>query len=1567
MLEVALSSDGTPFVEISDEDIEAGELMSGGKPKYPILFSLAAECISDAAVSKIESFVSAGGIVYVGSSSWTKRPDGSARTDFALSAQMGVKCVNVPPNNWVTVGTAIRIASNHRLVNHVPKDVSINWRLPLTYNTTRPWTCHYHYAWATRVTDNEPAEVLMTIGGYVMLATKAYSKGRFIYHCELAPLAGYAENAVDMYEYVFFRKAIEWAFDTHGIPLARLSPWKYQYNSAFVVRHDMDNSHSSVNWIVSSAQTEKALGVTGQYYIVTGEVRDSANYEALVAYLQQAKDLGAEIGSHNGGLNSTIWSGAQPGQYDFYHWGPDVAMLYHPSGREAGKDYANMSIKKSLDDLEGWLGERPVIWVSPYGDSCFDESFQIFESNNIKTSGDLNIGPYPYFAFSFKTKGKIYDNLVIPTTEWITSSGSMHQSLDSYSTTDVTDMLNFLYSLGALVSPYTHTSSSGGICYVYITQCLAKPYIWNATPIILYNWWKERQQVSINPIYQRYSSWDHNITVTLSGSISPDIALDIIFPSMSRFYDVKVQVDGVPSNDFREITGGIKVKVGLASKVTVTYKAMTIESWTQTSREDFESGTLTDLDTSTVPGQVLLAIQSGGEPTVLLHDDFNDASWTNANWTVQSGNWKVENGLYIETSSSATCPLTYYKWGTSWTDYIFEAKTRWAGGDYGAEIGARLNTTTGARYAFWVYPNRDGPNVAKLIKFSSWTSWTLMAQGSVTTDNNWHILKMELSGNNIKCYYDGSLVFDVIDSSYSQGTIDLETWAYSNAEYDWVNVTVLTPKLYYPSGVLVSRPFDAGFKANWMQICWSALTPAGTAVKFRTRTAPTEAGLSAAPWSEYYTTSGNQITSPANRWIQYEATLLTNDSLVTPILYDVTIYYASWFWWTQTSREDFEYGTLTDLDTSTVPGQVILAPSTGGATLFSDNFDDANWTTEHWTVKSGTWTVQNGEYIQNDTSSSYKNTYTGQTNWDNYVVEVKAKYVSGYYGAQVAARLDPTTGARYAFWIYPNPSYDGPNRAKLVKFSSWTSWTLMASSTSIITDNNWHVLKMELNGDNIKCYYDGNLVFDVTDSSQPYLNGAIGLETYGAEVHYDWVTVTTTKAYVSSGTLISSPFDAEFEANWLQIVWNASTPTGTMVKFRTRTAPTPEGLKSAPWSDYYTKSGASITSPANRWIQYEATLSTNDASVTPTLYDVTIYYAPQPEISTRLYFDPSTIEMATSNIGQFFNVSVKISNAKDLKGFDLNLTWDNSLITFSKCYYNDTFDAMWGSGNWFVAVGESGAGWYKLVALSTKDSFNSTDSQALFIIEFRVEDPQSNFVRETPIHFAVHKLSDSNAEPIDHTVEDGTYRISGEVPSLVMSPTSKRCRKYGETFTVEIKVSEAFNFTDFEFEIEYNTTLLDYLGIEWNAWGNGTVTVDEAGGKITGYTSGGMLSGDLTLITIEFNATFHRIWKNLPGWVNDQSGKIFIKAANISYPGDLKLRYIRGGLSEISVGPDFAYTFSPIQGDIDNNGTVEIYDLRTVAAYYDQEDETHNLTGDAIIDIYDLVVIASNYGYSYDP
>jgi subtilisin family serine protease len=222
-----------------------------------------------------------------------------------------------------------------------------------------------------------------------------------------------------------------------------------------------------------------------------------------------------------------------------------------------------------------------------------------------------------------------------------------------------------------------------------------------------------------------------------------------------------------------------------------------------------------------------------------------------------------------------------------------------------------------------------------------------------------------------------------------------------------------------------------------------------------------------------------------------------------------------------------------------------------------------------------------------------------------------------------------------------------------------------------------------------------------------------------------------------------------------------------------------------------------------------------------------------------------------------------------------------------------------------------------------------------------------------------------------------TAKASGNIignykrkPTLTMNPTDMICRKYNETFFVQINVTFAGDMNDFRFEIHYNATLLDVVNVSWTTWGDGTCTVDEVNGILSGYTSGSPINGNVTLLTVTFNATYHHIWKDestVSGWKNIQTGTIYFQRTNLTYPSGQGLDYERGGLNQIDVGPDFACTFSPIQGDIDNNGTVDIFDLKTVAAYYDQQNTTYNLTADSTIDIFDLVAIGANYGYEYSP
>lgn len=88
------------------------------------------------------------------------------------------------------------------------------------------------------------------------------------------------------------------------------------------------------------------------------------------------------------------------------------------------------------------------------------------------------------------------------------------------------------------------------------------------------------------------------------------------------------------------------------------------------------------------------------------------------------------------------------------------------------------------------------------------------------------------------------------------------------------------------SGTFESRVMDAKVIASWGKISWRFTNPSGGSVKISTRTGNTEkADNSWSDWSAPYTASGQQVTNPKARYMQWRATFergtkpAANDSL----------------------------------------------------------------------------------------------------------------------------------------------------------------------------------------------------------------------------------------------------------------------------------------------------------------------------------------------------------------------------------------------------------------------------------------------------------------------------------------------------------------------------------------------------------------------------------------------------------------------------------------------------------------------------------------------------------------
>jgi hypothetical protein len=124
------------------------------------------------------------------------------------------------------------------------------------------------------------------------------------------------------------------------------------------------------------------------------------------------------------------------------------------------------------------------------------------------------------------------------------------------------------------------------------------------------------------------------------------------------------------------------------------------------------------------------------------------------------------------------------------------------------------------------------------------------------------------------------------------------------------------------------------------------------------------------------------------------------------------------------------------------------------------------------------------------------------------------------------------------------------------------------------------------------------------------------------------------------------------------------------------------------------------------------------------------------------------------------------------------------------------------------------------------------------------------------------------------------------------------------------------------------------------------------------------------MMKITFQAINATIWKE--GLANKLEGKIWFHQALLGFADGSTLQFVEGGVNQMDVN-QAAYTFLPIQGDVNNDGTVDVLDLRTVAFYYDRtsadpewpEASKYDLTNDNIIDIFDLVVVGVNIGFTY--
>lgn len=172
------------------------------------------------------------------------------------------------------------------------------------------------------------------------------------------------------------------------------------------------------------------------------------------------------------------------------------------------------------------------------------------------------------------------------------------------------------------------------------------------------------------------------------------------------------------------------------------------------------------------------------------------------------------------------------------------------------------------------------------------------------------------------------------------------------------------------------------------------------------------------------------------------------------------------------------------------------------SSLFSDNFEDAN--ANGWNIQYGDWSIvlDNGSYVYYQANTVEGRTWAGSSSWKDYSVtsKVKVEDFNGSNCAFVCARYKD--GNNY----YAASLYNNSGGKLQIRRKTKGSTKILVSKPYPLTSGVWYTVKLEVKGEQINMYINGELELTATDGS--LTSGGIGLIAYKVQAKFDDVVVT---------------------------------------------------------------------------------------------------------------------------------------------------------------------------------------------------------------------------------------------------------------------------------------------------------------------------------------------------------------------------------------------------------------------------------------------------------------------------
>jgi prenyltransferase beta subunit len=162
--------------------------------------------------------------------------------------------------------------------------------------------------------------------------------------------------------------------------------------------------------------------------------------------------------------------------------------------------------------------------------------------------------------------------------------------------------------------------------------------------------------------------------------------------------------------------------------------------------------------------------------------------------------------------------------------------------------------------------------------------------------------------------------------------------------------------------------------------------------------------------------------------------------------------------------------------------------------------DDFSEDSHLWTIKSGTWALENGEYSGSASGYSTASSYIDNVSWQDYRADIKVNNYK-YGSAHIMVRSDGTNGYGISA---------SSNSMSIYKYVNGKRTDIKSFQISIPI-NTWHTLGIECKGNAIDFYFNGTLKHSILDTS--LTSGGVKLSLYGgaasSHAHFDDLVITS--------------------------------------------------------------------------------------------------------------------------------------------------------------------------------------------------------------------------------------------------------------------------------------------------------------------------------------------------------------------------------------------------------------------------------------------------------------------------